>query len=938
MATFLLTGSGDVELPQCAGGTLSCAVGPTEAARPTLLAPVVTPRRAAAPAEGGFEHVDVCVPPDTARALLARADDVGVTEYTLVQGAWSLLLGGLTGQQDVVFGVPCTGSEQVPMGAGATYPRVPTAVPLRIGLAPRVTLTDLLRDIARRHATLDAHRCDPADRHQPTGTALFDTAVMPAPPATTDGPSDATDPTATGCAVTVIVKAGPRLRIHLRYRTALLDRVDVAAVAGRLALVLQQIAVAPTLAVARLDLLGPADREFLLPGPSQSAAPMVRETLPRLFDQWAAARADAVAVVCGSEVVTYGELDVRVNRLARELVQRGVGAESVVGVSLERSVDWVVALLAVMRAGGAYLPVDGAYPADRIAYMVGDSAAVLVLTDTARACRLPELAAPVLELDAPEFLAEVVRRDGSPLTDADRHGPLSPANSAYVIYTSGSTGRPKGVAVTHAGLASLIEAQRVRMRPTADSRVLQFASPSFDASITEICMGLLTDATLVLAPQDELVPGQPLIDTVNAQRVTHLLLPPAVLGSLPPGALPGVVSLTVGGEASTPQLVADWCTSRDLVNAYGPTEATAIVSFSDPLTADGGAPPIGRPVCHTQLYVVDDLLRPVPVGVAGELYVAGASLARGYLGRAGLTAGRFVACPFGPPGQRMYRTGDVAAWRHDGQLLFHGRADHQVKVRGFRIEPGEIEAALRAHPAVAQTAVVAAEYNGDRRLIGYVVPVEDAPAPSPAALRTHLAASLPPYMIPSALMALETLPLTPNGKLDRAALPMPELTGQAPYRAPRGERERVLAELFAEVLGVERVGIDDSFFDLGGHSLSATWLVNRVRTVLGREMSVRAVFESATVARLADWLDLKALPPRAPLHKALVRPEHVPLSYAQNRLWFLHRYEDTSATYNLSYVLRAPGEVDVGVLGLALRDVVVRHESLRTLFVEGGGG
>ncbi|WP_189282491.1 non-ribosomal peptide synthetase, partial [Streptomyces atratus] len=502
---------------------------------------------------------------------------------------------------------------------------------------------------------------------------------------------------------------------------------------------------------------------------------------------------------------------------------------------------------------------------------------------------------------------------------------LDVRHPAYVIYTSGSTGRPKGVVVSHNGVPGMVAAQVERLGVTAGSRVLQFASPSFDASFWDLCSALLTGAALVLAPSE--APLGALTD--RRLDVTHVTLPPSALAALD-GADVSAATLVVAGEACTPELVARWAPGRRMINAYGPTETTVCATMSDPLSPGSGVPPIGRPIANARVYVLDERMRPVPPGVVGELYVAGAGLARGYLNRPGLTAGRFVACPFGKAGERMYRTGDLVRRCADGELEYVGRADDQVKVRGFRIELGEIEAALAEHPAVAQAAVLAQ----DDRLVGYVAARPDA-AVRPAALAAYLRDRVPDYLVPSAFVLLDVLPLTANGKLDRAALPAPEPGTVGSSRAPRTPQEQILCELFAEVLGASRVGVDDDFFDLGGHSLLATRLVARIRSVLGVELGLRALFQAPTAAGVAEAL---AEAGRArPALTAHVRPEAVPLSFAQRRLWFLHRMDGTAATYHIPLALRLTGTLDTAALNEALADVVARHESLRTVFPEVNG-
>ncbi|TRV72173.1 amino acid adenylation domain-containing protein, partial [Streptomyces sp. 130] len=683
----------------------------------------------------------------------------------------------------------------------------------------------------------------------------------------------------------------------VEYSTDLFDRATVEALAARWTRLLAEAVAAPERPIGELGLLSDEERAELLPA---VAAEDAGTSLPELFAAQVAAAPDAVALVCGDDQLTYGQLDARANRFAHALIGRGVGPEQVVAVALPRSVESVVAVLGVLKAGAAYLPVDPAYPRARIAYMLDD-------------------ARPVLVVDDPAMVSEGEWPESDPQVAVDVRNP------AYVIYTSGSTGRPKGVVVSHAGVSRLAAVQADRLGVAAGSRVLQFASPSFDASFWDLSSALLTGAALVLAPAD--APLDALADPGPA--VTHVTLPPSALAALGDAGLTAS-TLVVAGEACPPELVARWAPGRRMINAYGPTETTVCATMSDPLDPGTGVPPIGRPVADFRAYVLDERLRPVPPGVTGELYVAGPGLARGYLGRPALTAGRFTACPFGPAGARMYRTGDLVRRRGDGELEYAGRADQQVKVRGFRIEPGEVEAALAAHPGVAQAAVVAR----DDRLVGYVVPVTAATV-RPAELAAHLRERLPDYLVPSAFVLLDALPLTPNGKLDRAALPAPDAVSTGGGRAPRTPQEQILAELFAEVLDVPRVSVDDDFFDLGGHSLLATRLVARVRSVLGAELGLRALFQTPTVAGLAGML--AAEEGVRPALTAYERPDLVPLSFAQRRLWFLHRMDATAATYHIPLALQLTGTLDRGALDRALADVVARHESLRTVFQEVDG-
>ncbi len=506
-----------------------------------------------------------------------------------------------------------------------------------------------------------------------------------------------------------------------------------------------------------------------------------------------------------------------------------------------------------------------------------------------------------------------------------------------MIYTSGSTGVPKGVAVPHGALANLAAGLGPVLAPgPGPAVVLQFASFSFDASVLDVAVTLTAGGRLVIAgAPDRADPAQL---TVLARRagVNAASVAPSLLAVLDPAALAGVTRLLAGSEPVTARLAATWAPGRELVHGYGPTEATVITATARLDGSGQDQPPVGTPVANTRVFVLDRWLDPVPAGVAGELYVAGAGLARGYLGRASLTADRFTACPFGTTGQRMYRTGDLARWTPGGQLVFCGRADDQVKIRGYRIEPGEVEAVLAAHPGVARAAVTVREDTpGDRRLVGYVIPAGPDPDPDlAAAAREHAAARLPDHMLPSAVVVLQELPLTPSGKLDRAALPAPDRAGDADGgREPATVAEELICGLFANLLGLERVGPDDDFFALGGHSLLAVRLASRVRSVLGAELNITTVFEAPTPAGLAAVLAQAGAhgPARAPLAQR-VRPERVPLSFAQQRLWFIAQLEGSSAVWSTPMALRLEGDLDVLALEAALGDVVVRHEVLRTVF------
>ncbi|PZS22174.1 MAG: non-ribosomal peptide synthetase, partial [Pseudonocardiales bacterium] len=650
-------------------------------------------------------------------------------------------------------------------------------------------------------------------------------------------------------------------------------------------------------------------------------------------------------------VISFAELDAWANRLAGLLLARGAGPEQLVALVLPRSVALVVAQLAVAKAGAAFLPVDPGYPPGRVAFILADACPVLVLTVAEVAAGLPAVAdAPVVVLDDPAVVAAVAAMPDRAPTDADRQTALVVAHPAYVIYTSGSTGQPKGVVVSHAGLASFAAAQAEHFRVGPGDRVLAFSSPSFDASVLELCMSLPAGAALVVPPAGPLL-GEQLVEVLARHRVTHALIPPVALATVDQQAaarLAEFSTVIVGGDACSAELVTRWAPGRRMINAYGPTESTVVATWSQALTP-GGVPPIGSPIPNTRTYVLDADLRPVPVGVAGELYIAGAGLARGYLHRPGLTAARFVANPFGGPGERMYRSGDLARWTPGGELVFVGRVDEQVKIRGFRIELGEIESVLAAHSDVARVAVIVYEApqdqqdavagagSGVKRLVAYVVP---AAAVEVSQLRAHVAAMLPDYMVPSAFVMLDELPLNSNGKLDRRALPAPDVSAAmaSGYIAPRTDVEGVLAGIWAEVLGVQRVGVEDNFFELGGDSILSIRVASRLRAAFSVDLSPRAMFTHSTVAQLAA-----AIPAGCATEVSVIpvadRDAELPLSFAQQRLWFLEEFAPGGTGYVSAFALRLCGELDVDALSVALTALVARHESLRTTFeaVDGRG-
>ncbi|MFE1930389.1 non-ribosomal peptide synthase/polyketide synthase [Streptomyces sp. NPDC059474] len=888
---------------------------------------------------------------DTA-ALTEIARSRGITLNTVVQTAWAITLGRHTGRDDIVFGTTVSGRPPQIDGVERMVGLFINTLPTRIRLRAAEPFAELLTRVQAEQTRLTPHQhLELAEIQRAVGHGeLFDTSMVfqnyPVDRATTaeEGIAAAVrlvpgkDREATHYPLMLVGSARDTMLFRLNYRPDVFEEAAAQRILDRFVRILHALVAEPELPLGRIDVLDEAEARSVLWDWNDTAGEVPGRSVVELFEERVARTPDAVAVVAGGVPLSYGELDVRAARLARLLVGRGVGPERFVAVALPRSVDLVVALLAVWKAGAAYLPLDIEYPADRLAYMLQDAAPALVLTTGELAGVLPDVDVPCVLLDAPEIAEELSRTvwQGRIAAPALSH-------AAYVIYTSGSTGRPKGVVVPQGPLANFVVAMAGRFQLTGEDRLLAVTTVGFDIAGLELFVPLLSGAAVVVAERDVVRDPAALCALVTAERVSVMQATPSLWRAVlaeDASVLTGVRVL-VGGEALPADLaVALAERAESVTNMYGPTETT-IWSTAWPVTSEGaGAPRIGRPIANTQVYVLDGGLRPVPVGVPGELYIAGEGVVRGYHGRSGLTSERFVADPFDRTGGgRMYRTGDLVRWTAVGELEYLSRVDDQVKLRGFRIELGEIEAVLAGQDGMAQAAVLVREDRpGDKRLVAYLVPAADGDVPNGAELRRHMAARLPDYMVPSAFMTLDAFPLTPNGKLDRRALPAPDYgPGSAGGRAPRSPREEILCGLFAEVLGLESVTIDDDFFGLGGHSLLATKLVSRIRSVLDVELAVRRVFEAPTVADLAAVLDASAAV-RSPLRAVETRPARLPLSLAQQRLWFLHQFEGPSATYNIPVALRLSGELDERALRLALGDVVARHESLRTVFAEDADG
>ncbi|MFF3174659.1 amino acid adenylation domain-containing protein [Streptomyces sp. NPDC057900] len=953
--------------------------------------PAVPGRTGTGRTGGAPVRVAARLPEDRVAALRARASALDVP-WTAVATASAVLLDHARtgGGDEVVVGFPVGGRTSRTMGAVAGA--ASNVVPLRVPVDPRRSTAELIRTVGEETALALGHQ---RYRYEDLRRDLGFTGSAHAPYQLTAnivpfsfGRAFAGRPMtlrqlSTGVVEDLSVMIRPAhgrsgLMVEVHAEAGRYEPEEVEAEAHRCVRLLDQLIDEPRRPVGELDLLTPRERGLLVPG---IGTPAPSRTLPELFEHWAALTPQAPALCDGDRRLTYGELNARANRLARSLIRRGAGPGARVAVVLPRSAELITAILAVSKTGAAYLPLDPEWPSEHREGILADARPVCVLsgTDPTGAATTAWAAGDAEPADS-----------DADLTDVERGGPMVPDRAAYVIYTSGTTGRPKGVVVPHRGPVALLRDGAAEFGFGPEDTWTMFHSCAFDFSVWEMWGALAHGGRLVIVPREVSRSPGAFLDLLVRERVTVLNQTPSAFRSLDRvdaeeperGRELALRWIIFGGEALSYGVVRSWYGRHRgpvpaLVNMYGITETSVqstrlVLDHAQEQDHDAArVVPIGEAVAGTRLYALDNGLRPVPPGVVGELYIAGAGVALGYLHRPALTARRFVADPFGPAGSRLYRSGDLVRARRDGSLEYLGRADDQVKIRGYRIEPAEVEAALLAAPGVAGGAVLASSgpppgpadagadsgpgAEGAARLVAHVVLTPEAagddPGPALARLREWLRERLPAHLVPSLFVPLDRLPLTPNGKLDRAALPAPHAHAPTPSRAPDLPLEAELAQLYADLLAVERVGADDDFFHLGGDSLLATRLTGMVRRAgLGAraELDVRDVFAHPTVAELAAHLSRPDQPgsasgstgprpvPRLP--RARDRgPEPVPLSYGQRRFWFLYKLAGPDSTYNVPLVLRCEGELDPEVLRAALGDLTARHETLRTLIRQRDG-
>ncbi|MFI6773701.1 amino acid adenylation domain-containing protein [Nocardia sp. NPDC050412] len=897
-------------------------------------------------AEGrGIGRVVTEIDADRTRRITERAAELGVTVNTLVQAALGILLGRLTGRGDVVFGTTVSGRPAELPGVESMVGLFINTLPVRVRIDGGLAIGEFLQSLQREQAALlDHHYLGLADIQRIAGAgAQFDTLlVFESYPIDRDAITaassiDGMSVTGVGTSddthypLTLLVTATATLELTYKYQGEQFRADEVESLAARLTRVLEALLGDPAVRVGDIDImLSEAERDRVLLDWNDTRHPVEPELLLDGYRRAVQAHPDRVAVAYEGAELTYGELDEKVNRLARLLISQGVGAESLVGLAVRRSLDLVIGMYAVLTAGGAYVPVDPDHPAERVEHVLTAARPVCVLTTTADAVPVPD-GIPLLHIDT----ADLDGFASTPLAAGELLRPVRPESLAYVLFTSGSTGRPKGVAVSHRAIGNHLAWMQSRYPLHADDVYLQKAAFTFDASMWGYFIPLRLGAKLLMATPDGHRDATYIAETIAAQQVTVTDFVPSMLAVFaahtPAGAIPTLRHIIVGGEllpAETVAAVRAVC-EASVLNVYGPTETAVAVTTWLATVDDQGGLPIGSPVWNSRLYVLDSRLRPVPAGVTGELYLAGDQLARSYLGRADLTADRFVANPFGT-GERMYRTGDLVAWSAPSVLKYLGRTDFQVKLRGQRIELGDIEAALLAQPSVSQAAVLVVPTELGDQLVAYAVPAPGAHL-EVEPLRAALAGTLPQYMVPATIVELAEFPLNTSGKLDRKALPRPTLAGRE-FRAPSTPLEEIVAGVFAEVLGVDRVGADDDFFVLGGNSLVATQVVARLSAALGARVPVRTLFDAPVVADLAGRIVPDSENADRPPLTPAVRPERIPLSLAQHRMWVLNQVDTESPSYNLPFAIRLTGNLDVPALRAAVADVLERHEALRTRF------
>ncbi|OKH43157.1 hypothetical protein NIES2101_31145 [Calothrix sp. HK-06] len=891
-----------------------------------------------------YKEEKILLPQTLTHSLEVLAKNNRLTLNTVLQGAWSLLLNRYSGEQDVVFGTTVSGRPAAFSGVESMVGLFINTLPVRVEVAPSAKLLPWLLKLQSLLVDLEQYSYTPLVDIQtwsdvPRGTALFESLVVfenyPLDESLREGTgsievSDVRGSERTNYPLTLVVIPGSQLSVQVSYDASCFDGATINQMLAHLQTLLAEMVVKPEASLYELQILTKAEQYLILEQWNDTQADYPSKCIHELFEAQVEKTPDAVAVLHKGKRITYGELNCCANSLAHYLRALGVGANTLVGISVERSFDMVIGLLAILKAGGAYVPLDPTYPTERLSLMLLDAQVPVLLTQKHIAERFSDIDVKKVCLDADW---ETIQQN----SQQNLINNTTPENLAYIIYTSGSTGKPKGVMVPHQGVNRLVlNTNYIHINST--DVIGQVSNCSFDAATFEIWGALLNGAHMVIVSQDVVLSPEKFAACIQQQNIGIMFLTTALFNQMAkevPTAFKSMQYLLVGGEALDPRWikkVLQHGAPKYLLNGYGPTENTTFSTYYPILDVpEATSIPIGRPIANTQAYVLDSNLQPVPIGAKGELYLGGDGLASGYLNRPELNAEKFIPNPFNNS-QYLYKTGDLVRYLPDGNIEFISRIDNLVKMRGFRIELGEIEAVLQQHPDISDVVVLVREDEpGEKRIVAYFVLHQS----TTVNLRQFLKEKLPEYMVPSVFVHLESLPINHNGKVDRRALPAPDFsnTTEEGYQAPRTPTEEVVAAVWQEVLGVE-VGANVNFFEAGGHSLLATQVVSRLQKAFAIELPLQYLFQHQTVSELSECIDKirgdggnTQLPAIVP-----ARTENLPLSFAQQRLWFLDQLEGGSSTYNVPAVLELKGSLNVGALEQSLEAIVQRHEALRTTF------
>ncbi|GCE09110.1 hypothetical protein KDAU_64390 [Dictyobacter aurantiacus] len=868
-----------------------------------------------------------------------------VTTYMILLAVYQVLLARYSGQTDLVVGTPIAGRTRVELEEMLGF--LVNTLALRVSLAANPSFAHLLQQVREVALQAYAHQDVPFEQvvqalqpertlsHSPIFQVMFSLQNTPALtlsfPALTCEIQPLVSRVAQFDLTMDLVEIEGRIEGEIEYNTDLFREETIARLVTHYLHLLAQLVDDPTQAVFRVSLLTAQERQLQLVTWNQTAAPFPQDRcLHELFEEQVQKSPQAPAVLFEDTQLSYEELNARANQLAHVLQGYGVTPDTLVGLCVERSLEMVVGMLGILKAGGAYVPLDPDYPAERLRYMLTNTGVNVLLTQAHLQDRLPMHQARVLCLDAD--WSQIAQAPSTNLSTSGVH----PAHLAYVIYTSGSTGLPKGVMVPHHGVMNVALAQTIQFGLQVGDRVLQAASISFDAATSEMLLAWGAGATLCLVSREVLLSGPGFQQYLQQTAISMVILTPSLLSTLTVEALPALHTIAVAGEACSSELVERWAAGRRFFNLYGPTEAS-IWSTVMRCEVGEGKPLIGRPIINTQVYILDQRMQPVPVGIPGELYIGGVGVTRGYLQRPDITADRFVPHPFSnEPGVRLYRTGDVVKYRATGEIEYIGRVDHQVKIRGQRVELGEIEAVLRLHPAIQECVVLLREdIPGEKHLVAYVIfiPTQER---TQLDLRNYLSTKLASYMLPTFFVTLPTLPLTSNGKINRQELPPPEITARNAadiLHTPFTPTEELLITIWQSTLKHEHINTTDNFFEIGGHSLLATHLVAQIRQTFHVEIPLRLVFNAPVLAELAHHLDEKMRLTFDSLPTIQARKEQEPpppLSFGQERLWFLDHLDEKNIAYHMPLGIRLQGALDLVALEHSLTELVARHAILRT--------